>query len=74
MCLVNSPVREKSGGEIHVLHDQDIFCICLFGGFSEVERSREDELIVDDHDLVVRNCVGRVNVSLDPGVRQEVSA
>jgi hypothetical protein len=31
-------------------------------------------VIVDDHDLVVRNCMGRVNVSLDSRVRQEASA
>ena len=30
MCLMNPPVREKSGGEIYVLDDQDILCIRLF--------------------------------------------
>ena len=65
MCLVNAPVLDESRGEFLALDNQQVFCIFFFRCLREVEGPGDNHIVVDDHDRIVRDCIGPINVSLD---------
>jgi len=54
-----------------VLDDQQVLSVPLFSCLGEVEAASDDLFIVDDHDLVVGNCMLVVDIDRNARVPQE---
>jgi len=54
------------------LDDEQVLCVLLLCRLREVERPGNDRLLIDDHDLVMRDGVPVVDVSRDANVVHEV--
>jgi hypothetical protein len=73
MALVASPIFSILGSKLFVVNNEKVFCVLFFCGFCEVERSGDDDFVVYDHDLIVRDGVGRIDSCRNAGIGQEIS-
>lgn len=65
------PVGRVLCGQFLASQNQEILSILFFGGFREIERPGQDGLSVNDHDLVVGNCMPPINEGRDARMPQE---
>jgi hypothetical protein len=68
MPLMLLPILDINLRQCLILDDQQILCILLFGSFCEIEASRDHNLPIDDHDLVMGNGVFGVDVGRNSGI------
>ena len=66
------PVGFVGSREGLVVQHQEILGVVLLGRRGEVERAGDDRLAINDHHLVVRDGMDRINAHRDPRMRQEI--
>ena len=66
------PVGLVESREDWVMQHQEVVGVVLLSRRGEVERAGDDRLAVNDHHLVVRDGMNRVDAHRDPRMRQEV--
>ena len=66
------PVFLETRGHLRVVDDEQILCIILLSRLRKIERPREHRLAIDDYDLVMRDRVLRIDVSLDALMREKI--
>jgi hypothetical protein len=72
MLRMRLPVLRVLRGQSWIPNDQQVLGVLLLGRLGEVEASRDDDLAVDNHDLVMRDGVYRVDLGRHLLIRQEV--
>jgi hypothetical protein len=68
VCLPGLRVLGRQG----FVTDEEVLGILLLGRLRKVKAPRDDDLVIDDHDLVMGDGVVRIEHGLDALVRQEV--
>ena len=71
MALMLVPVVDIWFGQVFGLDDQEVFSILLLGPLREVEGPGYDYLPVNDHDFIMGDGMGRIDISRYPHVGQE---
>jgi hypothetical protein len=62
MTLVKLPVLNVLIGKLLAVNDQQVLSVPLLSRFCEVERPCDNGFSVDDHDLVVGDCMDSINL------------
>lgn len=55
------PIVEISGSKVSAVDNQEILCVPFLGSICEIERSRDNGLVVNNHHLVVSNSVNGID-------------
>lgn len=65
------PVVYIGPGQVFGFDDQEVFSILLLSRPGEVKRPGDNRLSVDNHNLIVGDGMGRINIGRDANVSQE---
>lgn len=71
MFPVLLPISQVEVGQVFAFDDQQIFGVFLLGSFRKVVASGNKNFLINDHNLVMGDGMGRVNIGGNAGIGQK---